>query len=1176
MLPKLQGFTIDRVSRRAISSVPIELTVNLSSDETQVIQSSHILQSDHVGYFSYTVESSLLARSSLGADALEVNIRPYFDSAQEIVYTSTQLSIEGLIVHPISISLRAGFSESQRKYPAMIGADVRDWKASPLSFGTRVFSSQNTSGCEPFALSSASTRVARFNQVITSADNQLEELRTRPQTRRGPGEFSDYPCADGRICSQATARCIRRARIVYYETRWTPLSHALGDIVYTLTLAPCEHTNIAVIDWAREETAIRNEDQRLSESLDHTLHRDAILEEVVDATIKEVQKGKSFLGGTAGTGGYGSQGGGNANSTSTDNSSQGSASSGGASSGGASNLLGGGSSPFSWGVWGSHALGIGKARSEGEREVEANTTKKLSDMISQAGESVRSFRSTVVRQGIQKESESVNTRTVRNHNHCHALTVLYYELVRHYLVETKAVAEQDVIMLKRKTDTYCGETLSLDDINGDNFEACMPTEDDDFKRWISIHRKTLDQVLIDERLRPGFDEIENELYHGNRDSHGGSHTASSGMDSISSSEDGDTEGYDLEAIQFRILVSEVEGRPPLLVSLVGQLYLSDDEETVVPIGIEFPSSEGFDGWVSSSTINLEEPIPRSRLRAFEVGLSPRFRKQPLQWRLDRLILVGNPESTRVEVFDSDNDSSAHSDDTQLPTRLVRDRQAYFSFPDSSSPEPRERSSAPPPQVNYKDLLVDHITYNSSYYLRALWLSEDPNDRIDRLWCYLLPNQEEDIPLTDVIHADPVGIYGDFLVFLAGDTREVDRSSEPPETDDRRSTTFYPSVEFIQALPSRGTYAETKLSECNSCEITDNNRFWDWTESPCPDNSPEIEAIRTGSRASQTDLEPTQLPNPIVNIQGAPPALDSQGLLSALGVLKTPNIFRDMSGIDELGPLLQKLADVAAGTRSDSMQNLRNIHARNELARDSANRGEISQEQRDNIIRENLEGSTADDQPSRDPSPRPRPDPPTPDRPRPGPPPPPSEEDTPPVENDEPDPFVLCPDPINLLAFQLRSFRIRSSSGRLVGHLVARQGNNVGELYRFIIEGEVTSLVEFDPSDVLPGIDLPIFRRGFPPEFSRATHEASRTVPIDGDYTCSISELQNRPCSIFFSVQRLWVRRENREGLGLEAYYGSYSISLDVEGFRRFTFRPPPFLHVYGLQAGEIHGRLTIG
>lgn len=45
------------------------------------------------------------------------------------------------------------------------------------------------------------------------------------------------------------------------------VGHSLGQVVYSLPLAPCESVNIAVIDWSLQDTTVRTDDRRATETL---------------------------------------------------------------------------------------------------------------------------------------------------------------------------------------------------------------------------------------------------------------------------------------------------------------------------------------------------------------------------------------------------------------------------------------------------------------------------------------------------------------------------------------------------------------------------------------------------------------------------------------------------------------------------------------------------------------------------------------------------------------------------------------------------------------------------------------------------------------------------------------------------------------------------------------------
>ena len=81
--------------------------------------------------------------------------------------------------------------------------------------------------------------------------------------------------------------------------------------------------------------------------------------------------------------------------------------------------------------------------------------------------------------GTQQEREVIQTRTVTNHNHCHALTVMYYEVLRHFKVVTEWVNKKDVLLIQCPLVTFNEGTAMA-------------------------NRLVLERVLLDPRLRECF------------------------------------------------------------------------------------------------------------------------------------------------------------------------------------------------------------------------------------------------------------------------------------------------------------------------------------------------------------------------------------------------------------------------------------------------------------------------------------------------------------------------------------------------------------------------------------------------------------------------------------------------------------------------------------------------
>ncbi|WP_433206365.1 hypothetical protein ACQP1G_19760 [Nocardia sp. CA-107356] len=181
-------------------------------------------------------------------------------------------------------------------------------------------------------------------------------------------------------------------------------------------------------------------------------------------------------------------------------------------------------------------------------------------------------------------------------------------------------------------------------------------------------------------------------------------------------------------------------------------------------------------------------------------------------------------------------------------------------------------------------LVAHIQERPLFYLRLIWLNEDPERRamrFDRLTF-------NGLPLIDRILNKPVGVQGNYVAFPLLEGRRLIEQDTPTHFVSKR----------LVSLPTRGVFAEVFLSCCNATEKLDVERLRT-PETDCAGQAPEIAPITAGSRRDRPDTRPADLPAPIVNIQSPTGLPDPTGLSAALDVLATPNIFRDLSHGAEL-------------------------------------------------------------------------------------------------------------------------------------------------------------------------------------------------------------------------------------------------------------------------------------
>ena len=122
-------------------------------------------------------------------------------------------------------------------------------------------------------------------------------IRTQSKATLGRGDRSER---DVPGLGSGLAQEVLLGYIVQYNTEWFPLGHSLGQITYSLPLAPwakkCRsQLSIGLV----ENAAKRNEQTTEKEDLQHAALRDRTLTEAVHMVVTESQSGSSFMAGGA-------------------------------------------------------------------------------------------------------------------------------------------------------------------------------------------------------------------------------------------------------------------------------------------------------------------------------------------------------------------------------------------------------------------------------------------------------------------------------------------------------------------------------------------------------------------------------------------------------------------------------------------------------------------------------------------------------------------------------------------------------------------------------------------------------------------------------------------------------------------------------------------------------------
>lgn len=841
-----------------------------------------VLTTDHVGYASFDLKrlqpdvQAMLAqaidlrRNDPDADLkLAIWIYPYgnpdrFDALHQGRFAHdaivARLSMEWHTLPPALINMGPR---------ALQNPSLTDWRLSPTSFAASPKTLVGEDGCEELVPANLALQEFLLRQVVRLTDV--------PQNFGLPAGF-------------------KAAYVDDYKVSWFALGHSLGEILYSLPLAPGETVKLAVIDWSWDSLTRRDETTRLTEDILHQTHRDRTITETVKAGLKELQHGSSFMGGINNTLG--------------------------ATAGANLGVLGlGAAAGHSW------SLGGSTATSDGSRDLAAENVQRLNDSFSQASSAQRELNSTVVIQARQEEKESIQTRTFSNYNHSHTLTVLYYQVLRHYRVTVEWVRRRPAVLVQ------VPERVT-------KFDAAT----------LIGHRPVLETALLDPALKPAFDVLERQeairahhTLHGIQPNDNWTPQGWEGDILLSLFEfgirtgEGDDETDETVMINLILIDGTTVHRP--LVKAYSKHSVVED----VNVGERFNYKHDWAWFIARP----DDPIPWHRLMGFEFVLHDND-----EWRITGLAINGFHAGGAISLVDMRDVSY------WFPLNSSSQTVTYIRRPSPRPPMLPPAHRAPEKQLSLEEhhqvnKLLDHFTRHKDYYNRVLLMATDPTaiavTMEGKAW-------GAGQVMADHVIPTPLEVFGSHVAYaLAKEVAQVDdtvvvdiaaalNGNDPArrqwaverltgmDDDDRQSVLerlplASAKSERLITLPTRGVFGEGKLGHCNVSEEIDNTRFWKWEEHPIPIEAPGINPVDPiQPQPQQVNASPTPFPQSLVNIVNPSPAPDPTGLGAALSLLGTANVFRDMSGRQEVADLLKQLAQESIGI-AEAANRAREIQAK---------------------------------------------------------------------------------------------------------------------------------------------------------------------------------------------------------------------------------------------------------
>ena len=665
------------------------------------------------------------------------------------------------------------------------------------------------------------------------------------------------------------ATTISHGHLLHFKQVWRADGYSLGDLLYSLPLAPCQKKQIAIIDWERREIARRSEQRDYEESLLHFLSRDRDVSEIVNAVLKESMRG----GSKAKTGGFG---------------------------------LG-----IGIGIPGVGFLGIGggggSARSsawqKSSREFSANTLNRLRDKTMQSASAVRSQRATVVQTVAQGESVQVQTEVVANHNHCHAITVEYFEVLKHLLVSQELADVQECLFIPLLMSRF-------------DYAKAL--------RW----REPLSENLRDIKLRKGFDAVERIVNN---------YEGSDLPEDRYCDEDIEHLNGDLR-ISFH-LARPQDGEDGEFADEYWEVY----KPYLILVGLGIPTIKVWFWGLSNAKKEriFQERIAPRIAEAFVQTLKFAFKgASDISVSLDATLVSRYAPNTplyvslrpggsltaikraSVEEFEisTDYDLSKyskiilHSGTLRYRTKhtnnfLFRDARIMNDLiPDDPViiPTILNQEELRNPKEEDKEsarLLIDHLNDHLEYYHKVIWWNMDEDRRFMLLDGFIAPNSDGR-SVASIVENNLIGIVGNCLIMPVARGFHLDPTynwdDQTPDVD--LLHVYAPTTPIAPmriSVPTPGVFAEAVMGSCNSCEEKDDTRFWHFEESPCGDEPTSIQPVSTETKKTEPgDLKPTDFPNSMISIQNAPNAPAPASAVDILKQLTNPNIFKDITGLEQ--------------------------------------------------------------------------------------------------------------------------------------------------------------------------------------------------------------------------------------------------------------------------------------
>ncbi len=649
---------------------------------------------------------------------------------------------------------------------------------------------------------------------------------------------------------------------------WKPGGHSLGNLLYSLPLAPGEQQRIAISERTSTARVAETESLDVGEAASARTRQDSSTSAVFDSAFREHVRAGSTYENEASSSSWGVAGG-----------------IGGVLGGAIGALVGGVGA--SGGRGSSSSSGSTTSSLDGARTFTSSAAEQLHSSVVRESSARRRAQRTAIRLATTSDTEQVTTKVITNHNRTRALTLQYWEVLRHFRVtdEVEGVTLTCFVPLDLVRFLPPGQLLQLDD---DELTGTVGTRDALVQRYRLLHRnadavqpwlpsrhreglRVLDDFVANPRATveldaPASDIVEVRIRASfmTFDDVWAVVRLRGGRSLPPIRLDGPRSGAAAKQFGSRAaaLAHLVDERRSAAHLHTGLLALPQDVDPSEIIGLEVQRR------ITGTTIELDPAKS-------PFGALAELLKNPLFSGLTSLPevsdLMGGVRLSARQLEDL-LDGPVVRELSVLVAGVERVSGSLVGQTLAQSGTPVALTEAQP-VLHYRDVLkiertLQHVVRNTMTYSKAVWASMTPEERAVLLEGFTIglppdgldPDDFDDpsqhVPLLSCVANQVLGFYGNSMILpfsipaalavaLAG---QPDDGERPPLTTGRvqdalsafHRTAFSPPVAEI-TLPTRGVLGEAVLGSCPSAEKIDLTRFWNWQDSP-QDEVLQIEGV----------------------------------------------------------------------------------------------------------------------------------------------------------------------------------------------------------------------------------------------------------------------------------------------------------------------------------------------